>query len=165
MKLFCQIEAKDYVEAQFIHMRPRPVFKWLGIAILILSLAMGILTALSPREGAAFFVPYILIALPAYFIFLRLILPIKAKKIYRQQRSLQAPFETEISGEGIQNSSEHGTSVLPWEDVHKYKIGKNLVLVYHSDVLFLMMPRRCFSGTQFHQFLDMLRNRVGEPKH
>lgn len=52
---------------------------------------------------------------------------------------------------------------MRWTDFLKYKVGKKMVLVYHSDALFQMFPKRWFSEDEWQKFLDILREALGQP--
>jgi hypothetical protein len=78
--------------------------------------------------------------LAGYFLVL---LPWRARRIFRQQKSLQHPFRMIVDASGLSVSNEFGQAVVPWDHVRKWKENRQLFLVYHSDVLFHMIPKHC----------------------
>jgi hypothetical protein len=68
----------------------------------------------------------------------------------------------EISDMHLMVKHQHGQGVLPWEIFHKWKADKQLILVYHSDALFHIFPRRAFPSTEeFQWFQALLRTKLG----
>lgn len=82
------------------------------------------------------------------FTWYTIYIPYKAKKIFKQQKSLQIPFVVVVSNEGLHFSNEMGEVKIPWDNFLKWKENKNLFLVYHSDVLFQMLPKRLFGSLE-----------------
>lgn len=148
MKIQAKLTAEDYVQAQFLHLRPRPVFKWLGALLVLLALlAVGASTWACMQGRGPWHRPVILVATLSYlFIWFRLWLPRKTRKIFAQQKLLHEPMEIEITPAGFSTTATYGTSHLEWRALHKYKAGKELMLVYQSDVIFHMFPRRWFAS-------------------
>jgi YcxB-like protein len=65
----------------------------------------------------------------------------------------------------IETTSEHGTMKMRLSDFHKYKVSKDLILLYPSQVIFHMFPRRCFASEEdFKTFLSYLEANLGNPK-
>lgn len=165
MKLHCQIEVSDYVQAQYLHLRPRPLIKWLGIFLIVLFVLVTLQQIIIPQGGRITILPYILIAVGFYLVIIYGIwLPYRTKKIYKQQKTLQEPFESEISSDEFISTNSLGTARLRWKDFHKYKVGKDMILVYQSDLMFHMFPRRWFCEGDYERFLEILNSALGKPK-
>lgn len=144
------LEWKDYLKALRLHMQPR---FWLRIAGYILLVAFIIIFALM-LLGFHDDKSDLPIAVGVSFVFLYLFawytiyIPYKARKIFKQQKSLQIPFEVVVSKEGVHVSNEIGEAKIPWDNFQKWKENKNLFLIYHSDVLFQMLPKRLFGSIE-----------------
>ena len=67
---------------------------------------------------------------------------LKSNRIYKQQKSLHSGFDLEITDHGIIISSENGHGSNNWEDFIKYKENSNYLLLYYSDALFTMIPKK-----------------------
>jgi len=89
----------------------------------------------------------------------RILLAKKAKRIFRQQKSLHRPYELSWTAEAITLASERGTSAIPWTDFHKYRETADQFLLFLSDANFLMVPKRAFSDISR---LDAFRGVVTE---
>ena len=140
------LDWKDYLHALRLHMQPRPWLKITGYILLtffIIAFAYIIFGFFNNKSnlptifGISFFFLYLLAWYSIY-------VPYKAKKVYKQQKSLQIPFEVVVTKEGLNCSNEIGKSSIPWSNFLKWKENKNLFLIYHSDVIFQMLPKRLF---------------------
>jgi hypothetical protein len=168
LSILCQLTADDYVKAQYLHLRPSPWVKYLVLGLVGLGLAVLVSGALSP-----FLLTNLLIAaLPILFFgviygfILLVIVPSKTRRVFAQQKSLQAQYEIVISPDTIETTSEQGTSRMAITDFYKYKVGQDLVLLYQSQALFHMFPRRVFdSESDFKQFLRYLEANLGHPRN
>lgn len=87
-------------------------------------------------------------------------LPWKARRMFRQQKSLQEVYEVDWNDEGLSVRGQRVQGVTPWRDYLKKKENAQLVLLYHSDVLFQMLPRRQFTAEQWQSLRSHL-DRVG----
>lgn len=164
IKIECQLLPGDYVRAQYVHMRPSMLFVWLGwllAALYPFFLAMMISVAL--RTGGwttVMLISFIGLWLILYWL---VFLPRAARKIFRQQKTLHEPCVMEIDAEGMVATSSIGHANLKWKDFTKYKRGKGMILVYHSDALFQMFPIRWFTDDQYESFKGYLRESLGKP--
>ena len=164
MNLTIQLTPEDYVQACNINMRPRPVLKWAGYLLLALAafaVVISLLFAVSGGEG--FFIPVFLVFMLAYFAFLFLFLvPRRVRKIFWQQKAMQIPYSYTVTDEAVMTKSEISEEKLPWNHFIKWKEGKNLFVIYHSDVMFRMVPKRCFmSPEEMTQFRQLLETKLG----
>lgn len=165
MKLHCQITLEDYIKAQFLHLRPRPIIKWVSVLIVLTALALSIQQLVLPPSGAITWTPFAILGGLAYFaIIYGVILPLRIKKIYRQQKSLQEPYESELTDKTYASVSVHGAATMPWNMFHKYKMNKDTILVYQSDAIYHIFPKRWFTEEQFADFQEILHRHLGHPR-
>lgn len=162
-----QLTAQDYVKAQFLHLRPRAVFKWVGVIIVLLAVIVFVFAAYrdlqEKRLSSA--VMWMGIAGLYFTICYGFLLPWRSRRHFKQQKTLNASFKMTIDSEALRSESSFGTLHFKWKDFHKYKIGNNLILVYQSDLLFHMFPRRWFESEEdFRLFLFYLQQNLGTPK-
>ncbi len=163
MKLRCQIEPSDYVRAQYLHIRPKPPFQWIGIPLVLLLVLVGLQQVFLPRDGKITAIPFAIFGVLAYFaLSYGIWLPYRTKKIYKQQKTLQEPYEAELTEEEFVSTNSFGTARIKWADFHKYKVGKDIVLVYQSDLIFHLFPKRWFSDDDFRKLLQILQNSLGK---
>ena len=142
------LEWKDYLHALRLHMQPRPWLKIIGyilITFFVIAFAFIIFGFLKNKSdlSTVFVISFCFLYLLAWY---SIYVPYKAKKVYRQQKSLQLPFEVMVTKEGLNCSNEIGKSNIPWGNFLKWKENNNLFLIYYSDVLFQMLPKRLFNN-------------------
>ena len=158
-----QITPRDYVQVQYLHVRPRPLFGCLEIGLLfVFVLVAGFGIVASFREGG---IPTWLLVLlaaggypAAYFLWY---LPWRTRRLYGQHKALQSAFRMRVTEEGVFAETEHGQTMTPWSFVLKWKEGRRLFLIYHADVLFQMIPKRCIKSESDTEALrTLLRSRA-----
>lgn len=161
----CKLKPEDYIKAQYLHMRPSPWLKYLCIALL--SLYLVLLVASSFRLGSLDSDSYPIFGLIfGLILYLYVVIPWNTRRMFSQQKTLQVEHEILISPEMIEITSEHGTTRMRLSEFHTYKVGKDLILLYHSQALFHMFPRRFFALEEdFETFLSYLEANLGSQKH
>ncbi len=98
MTIHCQITEEDYIRAQYLHVRPRPIFLVAGVLMIAAALTIIVLKLFVYPSTSSQPAPYVLLAVLVYLA-LRffVIMPMSAKRIYRQQETLHDPYEVEIT--------------------------------------------------------------------
>jgi len=155
-------QVEDYVQANRLHMRQ----KWLRNTfvrlvfygtLFCLSVFVGIWVAISstdqsPLSILAAILPIILmIALLGYIY-----LPYRMKKIFAQQKELHLPFKMQISEAGIHSENSLGQGTRPWNMFTKWKEDQKIMMIYHSDVMFSMLPKRLLTM----EIIDFVREQL-----
>jgi hypothetical protein len=164
MELNIKLTADDYIKANFVHMRPRPFIKWVGYFLLFVAvvvLGCSGFDAIVHRKG--FITPIVLAASLAYLVFsFGIYYPKRIRKIFLQQKLLQQSFSFAVTDEAVSSKAEYGQATLTWDIFRKWKESKDLFLLYQSDVLFHMMPKRCFSSAEdISRFRKLLYEKMG----
>ena len=80
----------------------------------------------------------------AYPVMRFVYIPWKARRVFRQQKSFHRSFELSRYDTGFTARDSNGQYTTPWSDFIKWKEDGRLFLLYHSDVLFHMVPERAF---------------------
>lgn len=75
-----------------------------------------------------------------------------ARKALDQQKTLQMPYRVSWTDQGILIESEHSDTRMPWGDFRKIRQDQNLILLYESDRLYRLIPKRCFTPAQLADF-------------
>ena len=149
-----QLAEADYVAAQFLHLRPRPVFAVAGI--LMLALAAGALW-----RHFTFTLLACLLLFGFHFGFW---LPHRSRRLFRQYQALADPVAVEVRADGVFFRRPTGEGLLPWTHVRKWRHSRTLVLLYPADNVFHLVPRRFFPDPRaYGDFLATLEARVGRP--
>ena len=152
MKIKGQFQWTDYLNAQLLHMQPNGFIRVVRLGAysfmvltFIIILFMSLLGQLDLDIAYIFTVFMLVIIFPLYrYIFL----PNRIKKLFAQQKELNLPIEFEFTDTGMNTTNELGNSTRPWAHFVKWKENKDLLMLYHSDVLFSMIPKRFFADPQ-----------------
>ena len=163
-----QVTAKDYINAQWLHLRPRILFRYIGFVISIfigIGLVGTVVDAIAGDDVELIFWVIWGAFLYAGIWFLA-INPVRWKKHYKQQKLLHEPFEFVFSDDRIQSRSKVGEGLLDWDVFLKWKEGKNTFLLYQSDILMHILPKRYIKTTeQIDEFRNLFTTKMGKPSN
>jgi hypothetical protein len=169
MKLSIEVTEKDYVRAQFLHIRPRLWIKVAGIILLLLftlALAIVLYQAIFNYEcfDIIFFI-VIMILSGFYFIWLFFYdFPHKSRKLY-QRLKYYINTEYEIDENVLSSKNSLGNAKLPWDYFGRWRENKHLFILYPVDNLFHVFPKHCFSSEQdINDFRKLLIEKIGQEK-
>ena len=76
----------------------------------------------------------------------RLTLPRQVARIHRQQASLHAHYTYSWDEEWLSVASEHVQAKRRWSDYIKLRENEEVLLLYHSDVMFEVFPKAWFNA-------------------
>ncbi|MBD2310405.1 YcxB family protein [Desertifilum sp. FACHB-1129] len=156
-----QLKPEDYIKAQYLHLRPSPRLMKIGGAIASFLLFISFLVY--PLEIVFSWIVTLIILFLIYAAVLFFIFPWQARRIFSQQKSLQGEFEIIIFPERIEVTSAQGNLRMPLADFHKYKVSKDMILLYHSQAMFNLFPRRFFaSDAEFKTFIAYLKTNLNK---
>jgi hypothetical protein len=152
-----QLEADDYVSAQGLHCR------WTRKAILALCAAVivGALLLLIGGEycviiGAGLIGGAVGGGIAREFN-RRFVLPRRSRRLFAQQKNLQRPLRFSWDEQGLAWVNESGSGRTAWSDYIKWRENERVFLLYLSDVMFQMLPKRAFAdGERLRAFVDAL---------
>jgi hypothetical protein len=153
IKLNGKLTPEDYLEANLLHLRrtgwARVVFTaFIAIifcAIILLFIYYGI-------EAYYLCAPVIVLVL-LFIVWRFMLLPRNIKRLYTQQKDLGSPFEIELDEDSFCSSNEYGHSRYPWDHFVKWKENEKLILLYLSDAVITMLPKRIFTQESQIHFL------------
>jgi hypothetical protein len=152
MKLKGQLQWTDYLNSQLLHMRPDPFRRimYYGVsAVLVFAMVSGLyFFAIGQLDIQLSYILPFFIFLAIYPLYRYVILPNRVKKIFTQQKELSSPFELEFTDTGMTMSNEFGNSIRPWKNFIKWKENSELIMLYHSDVMYSIIPKRIFPDSQ-----------------
>ena len=152
MKLKGQLQWTDYLNSTLLHMQPGRLSKIVlyGELLLVGCAFIGgfyLLVIGRLERPISFFLPLI-IFLGIYPLYRYLLLPNRVKKIFSQQKDLSSPFEMEFTDTALVASNEFGNSNRPWGNFIKWKENDDLLILYHSDILYTIIPKRIFTAPE-----------------
>lgn len=155
------LEASDYVRAQYLNMRPRRTYMVLGLVVL--SLFLWAIWYTFFGGGPRGMTGYVLLAAAAYLILNFFVyIPWKARKTFRQQKSLQREMTLRFDDSGLAIEAENSQGRIPWSDFLKWKENDRLFLLYISDPLYHMVPKRLFkSSSEVDSVREVMRTHIG----
>ena len=155
--ILVQIGVEDYVAAQRLHTR------WTRKRVLIsLCAAVAGAVLLLLDQPWSFIAGCGLIGgvaggTVAFEIARRYQIPRRARRLFAQQKNLQRPLTFSWDDEGLSWTSANGSGKTPWVDYLKWGQDERLFLLYHSDAMFQMLPKRAFvTAAQLQSFASCL---------
>jgi hypothetical protein len=74
----------------------------------------------------------------------RITLPRKTRRIFAQTPMLRRPFQITWDERALTSTNEQGSGTYPWAEFHKTRELAGLFLVFFSDVMFVIIPKRAF---------------------
>lgn len=91
----------------------------------------------------------------------RFVLPRSARKIYNQQAALRATYTYSWDKDGLSVSSDTVQAKRPWSDYIKTLENEDLLLLYHSDIMFEIFPKSWFASREQADEFRTLASRAG----
>jgi hypothetical protein len=143
-------------------MRPRRSLAVVGIILVALGvgLALVMLVSGNPQETnwATFIVPGVLLYFALIF---GLGIPYKCRRAFSQRKDLQRPCTFHTEEKGLRFSTEGISGTKAWSDYFKWKEGKNCFLIYMSDNMYQVIPKRFLeSESEVRTFREILQRNV-----
>jgi len=139
---------EDYLNANKLHRRYSRTWRWLYI-VLVTELALLIFFAFLLQRWTPAIIG-VLLAL-VMILYMAFYLPNRLRKLFKQQKDLHRPFTITVDEAGLQYINEMGEAKRLWNIFLKWKEDENILILYHSDLLFSMLPKRYLNNgsTQF----------------
>ena len=113
--------------------------------------------------GLAFAAIYACVIVIAIVVTRLVTLPRAARRQFSQQKEFRGPMKVGINPAHIAVTSKNGFSNTPTEDFLKWAENGKSILLYRSDRLFNLVPKRVVSDA-FHRSLMAELTRAGVPK-
>ncbi len=161
MKCTGQISEQDFVAVQWLHLRLRPVFRVLGLLLLVLwfsALISKFLQGLeSPVERVFGFATVYCVLMFGFFI------PRKWKKTYREYKLIKEPFEWGFAEDKILSKTERGEAFLEWDVFIKWREGKKFILLYQASNMMNIIPKDGFESEEdLNGAMKLFREKIGK---
>ncbi len=142
-----QLTEQDYLQAQQLHMQLMGWARLLPYATLGLWVVGFIFASIKTIQGNPIF--FISLVLPTMLILITpltnlFLLPPQAKRLFRQNKEVSAPLEIEFSEKGMKLTNSFGHSERVWSHFVKWKEDEQGFLLYHSEQMFNLIPKRFF---------------------
>ena len=143
-----KLTAAEYFDAQLEHLRRQRSRRWFNGVMYVLSgllLALFLLNGLIDQNWRWWLAWPLPIFISAR-AFDRWMLRHRTARIYAQQQSLQAQYDVELSDEGVRWLSATSDTEMPWAHYVKWAEGERVFLLYHSDCIMHIVPKRFFKS-------------------
>jgi hypothetical protein len=153
------LEPGDYIRAQYLHLRPRLTYKIIGVLVIA---AFVWAAWLSLTIGDVDIMDFLFVSLPFLLILhFAVYLPWKTRRIFKQQKALQRKLVFTFDAEGVTTEAENGNWKTPWEDYVRWKKNDRLILLYVSDCMYHMLPKRLLAEPgDFDSLSELVKEKV-----
>jgi YcxB-like protein len=161
-----QYSLDDFKKAQQLHARQAAASYGTRVFLVAIALLFYISLIVLVLLGRLLW-PYLLAPLALLLVFLlyqHLYKPFMLGRTFKKHKDLSAPFEMELSEDGLSVSNPKGSAMIPWNNFLKWAESREMVLLYRSYIMFQMVPKRLFTRESDLQFLreKLTRNNVPE---
>ena len=159
-----QYTPDDFRKAQRLHARQGAASAdtriFLVVLVVFFYISLIVLVLLGRLDGLYLLAPLALLLV--FLLFQYMYKPFMWGRTFRKNKALSAPFELELSGEGLAVSNPAGRALTPWNNFVKWAEDREMILLYRSYLAFQMLPKRLFATEGDLQFLreQLTRNSV-----
>ena len=147
----CVAAYRDYLRERYKGRNPAigKITSIFALVILVILLVATIAEYFgNGRLGIAW---YLLLAV-GFFWFCRLAAwfgaAYRAKRLFRQRATFRQPITYRWSDEGFGYEASHGSGLIPWRDVHRWRAAKHSFMFFADDYLFYFIPRTVLEDAQ-----------------
>lgn len=161
-----KLTAEDVVGAAWLYLRrgltrPRVLVSWLVLWACFVAFLLFIDGGLPSRPDRWLLLLSISLSPLILVIGITIILtPITARRVFRQQRSLQGEMTLAWSDAGLHVQSEYGAFEMPWSHFVRWAEDDRSFLLFESDRLYRVVPKRVLTPDQ-QQGLRHFLGRIG----
>lgn len=168
MSIHIQLTPRDYLAANLRVLRwPNLIMMLFGLGFVVFgaSKILALFGGSADKLDGLFQTVIGLMILLLFVLNRFVVIPRRVRRIFRQQKNLQRPLEFGWDRETVWSSSEIGNTKRPWSDFTKWRELKGLFLLYHSDVMFQMIPKRSFPNPDaVDEFRQLLLEKLGRSR-
>jgi hypothetical protein len=154
------LDADDYAAAQALHTRwtaRRTLFSLAaivgGIVLVLLSHHWTIVAGCALIGGAVS-------GAITFETLRRFLIPRRARRLFAQQKNLRRPTVFHWDDHGLSWTSVQSSGTTPWTDYLKWRENEHMFLLYHSDLMFQMLPKRAFRDAELLKSFATVVHRI-----
>lgn len=162
-----KLTADDYLSASKLHSE----LNWKQSIIFSAMIVVGMAAYFLPLHGLApslvsgALIGGVIGGLGARFILLHLVMPRRARRIFAQQKSLHGEIDYQWDDDALTIKTERAQARMLWSDYIKWRENERLFVLYQSDIVFNLVPKRLFSdASQRDDFHRILATRIAPKK-
>ncbi|MFI5135145.1 MAG: YcxB family protein [Chitinophagales bacterium] len=82
------------------------------------------------------------------------------KRTYKKLADYHDPMTIEIDDEKISISIRDAVNEIPWSNFTKALITDEMILLYPSDKVFFIFPKKNFSGDEYAGFCELVKTKI-----
>jgi YcxB-like protein len=163
MKIKGQYQWTDYLATQLVHAQTSRFAKififFCGMLVfssmLYLFFNMGDQKIEDIIPILLFLLVFVLVFFISPIFYRKVVLPKQVKQAFAQQKNLSLPFEIEFTETGMNFSNAIGNNTWTWEYFTKWNENEDIIVLYQSDNVIQMIPKRLLVD---QQQLDMVKS-------
>ena len=157
MRIVYTISEEDFMGAYDLYVAgekwyrrwSRRMMPWEGGLFLIIGITSLVLT----RDRA---LPGFLFLMGAYFLYCGFALRRYFRKRYRTDQRYRHDFSAEITEEGIHFVTVFEDTQMKWGSVIRYSESDRIFMLFHSALIFTIIPKRAFGPGDADMFRELL---------
>ena len=160
-----QLVLEDFKKAQKLHLQIGPFSVFANYYLLLgglIAIIIGLSLILTGRIMWSLIL-VLFVVLGGMGVFMMVRQQGQVARTFQQQKDLSAPVELALDETGYSATSVYGSVHIPWGDFAKWKENQELFLLYRSDVLISVLPKRFLAGEEEARYVRDLLTRNGVP--
>ncbi len=158
-----RLEPEDYVKASLAvaGLSSKGIFRLAAVAIAILLVATFFVVFEDDVHGALLTCTAGFGGMGGALLANRIVIPRKARRVFAQTPAFQRPYQVTWDDRALTSTNHQGAGTYPWAEFHKARELAGLFLIFFSDVMFIMVPKRDFpDDATMRNFRDCIQTRV-----
>jgi hypothetical protein len=163
MRIVYRITEQDYVNACDLFVANEPVYRrlsrrlmpWIGGILLLIQIVYIVSVPDANRAAVGFGS-----AISVYFLYCSFALRRYFRRRFRKDRRFQHDFTTDILEDGIHVVTPTAESQMKWENFVRFLESSDIFMLFHSDLIFNILPKRAFAAGEVDSFRELLRRKI-----
>lgn len=159
MTFSLQLEEEDFLKAGRLHGR-----RWLlRFALPYFAVLFALMVWFSRNFGehrvwflAGFSVFLVLVLGFKWFVQM----PRRTRKNFRQQAEVQKEMTCSLEEEHFSMEHANGSLRKPWSEFRKWRHSEDLILLYPTDLVYFVIPRRCLTDDEWNKVMTWLERKL-----
>jgi hypothetical protein len=135
----------------------RRISPWMDSFVAIVGIVGAIVT-----RGEGLFL--LLAVIGIYFLYRDFALRRHFKARYKTDRRYNQDFSAEISDDGIRVLTPFEDSRMKWGSIVRYLESDKIFMLFHSTLIFTIIPKRAFASGEAHRFRELLGRNIQASK-
>jgi hypothetical protein len=134
----------EHVRAQFLHLRPRPVYAVIGVPVCIVFLGFDCWVLCHPSQFTVYDLSIVGLGVLG-LVYLLIGIPYHVRRM-RKNKFHQYDYKVQFDEDIVHFASDLGESHIPWDHFLYWKESRGLILVYVTRSQYIVFPKRLFGS-------------------